>query len=264
MRLGKLSSFRKYFRDCDVLLLDDLHFLAGKAATEEEFLHTFNALHANAKQLVISCDCHPRLANDFSPELTDRLLGGAAFGLASPEEETRLAILRAKSARASCSIPEEVLKYIAQQLRGNVRELEGALHCLHHFGRVSGRTIDLQLAREALGDHLRHAVRRVQLVDVDRAVCRSLRLDAGALQSRQRSWSASHPRMLAIYLGRKYTAAAYSEIGHYFGKRNHSTAVAAEKKIRQALKDDGQLVCGERSWRAREVVELVERELERS
>src|SRR5262249_21975760 len=85
MRLGKLSSFRKYFRDCDVLLLDDLHFLASKAATQEEFLHTFNALHANEKQLVISCDCHPRLAGDFSPELTDRLLGGAAFSLAPPD-----------------------------------------------------------------------------------------------------------------------------------------------------------------------------------
>ncbi len=264
MRLGKLGSFRKYFRDCDVLLLDDLHFLAGKAATQEEFLHTFNALHANEKQLIISCDCHPRLAGDFSPELTDRLLGGAAFGLAPPDEETRLGILRAKAARAPSLIPEEVLKYIAQQLRGNVRELGGALNGLLHYSRVANRAIDLQLAREALGDHLRHAVRRVQLADVDRAVCRALRLDAGALQSRQRSWSASHPRMLAIYLARKHTAAAYSEIGQYFGKRNHSTAVAAEKKVRRSLKEDGNLVCGERSWRAREVLELVERELERS
>jgi chromosomal replication initiator protein len=263
MRLGKLGSFRKHFRECDALLLDDLHFLARKRATQEEFLHTFDALHGNDNQLVLSCDCHPRLGGEFAPELTDRLLGGAVWSLTPPDADTRLGILRAKAARENPLLSEEVLKYIADQLRGNVRELEGALHSVVHYGRVAGRPIDLQLAREALGDHLRHAVRLVQLVDIDRAVCQALRLDAGALQSRQRSWAISHPRMLAVYLARRHTSAAYSEIGQYFGKRNHSTAVAAEKKIRQSVQDDGELVCGERRWRAREVVELVERELGR-
>jgi chromosomal replication initiator protein len=263
MRFGKLGNFRKYFRECDALLLDDLHFLGSKAATQEEFLHTFDSLHANAKQLVVTSDCHPRLAETFSPELTDRLLGGAIWGLLPPDPETRLSILKAKAARAQPLLPEEVLQYIAGQLRGNVRELEGALHSVQHYSRVADRPVDLHLAREALGDHLRHAVRLVQVVDVDHAVCRALRLESGALQSRQRSWAVSHPRMLAIYLARKHTSAAYSEIGHYFGKRNHSTAVAAEKKIRQWLQEDGELICGERRWRAREVVEFIERELER-
>src|SRR5204863_4877692 len=107
----------------------------------------------------------------------------------------------------------------------------------------------------------RHAIRVVQLADVDRAVCQVLRLDSGALQSKQRDWAVSHPRMLAVYLARKHTSAAYSEIGDHFGGRNHSTAVAAEKKIRQWLETDGELSIGDRKLRVREVIELAEREL---
>ncbi len=110
---------------------------------------------------------------------------------------------------------------------------------------------------------LRHALRVVQLADVDKVVCRVLRLDNGALQSKQRAWAVSHPRMLAMYLARKHTSAAYSEIGHYFGGRNHSTAVAAEKKVRHWVRDGGELLLGQQRLRVRDVVELIERELHR-
>src|SRR5262249_5824582 len=166
-------------RECDALLIDDLHFLASKRATQEEFLHTFDALEADGRQVVAACDCHPKLAGEFTPELTDRLLGGAAWGLMPPDSDTRLDLLRAKSARGESAIPDDVLRHLAEQLRGNVRELEGALHSLTHFSRVTGRPIDLKLAREALGDLLRHAVRVAQLPDVDQALCRALRLEAG-------------------------------------------------------------------------------------
>jgi chromosomal replication initiator protein len=264
MRLGKLGAFRKHFRECDALLMDDLHFLASKRATQEEFLHTCDALLAEGRPLVVTCDCHPKLADDFGPELTDRLLGGAVWGLTPPDADTRLAILRAKALRTGeVPVPEEVLKLLATELRGNVRELEGALHSVRHYSRVAGRAVDLALAREALAELLRHSVRVVQLADVGRAVCRVLRLEAGALQTKGRAWSVSHPRMLAMYLARKHTAAAYSEIGQFFGGRNHSTAVAAEKKVRQWLRDDSELALGERRQRVREVVELAERELQR-
>jgi chromosomal replication initiator protein len=260
--LGKFGAFRKYFRECEALLVDDLEFLATKARTQEEFLHTFDALQADGRQVVVSCDCHPRLADEFMPELSDRLLGGAVWGLAPPDAATRLDILRAKAGRSTDSlIADEVLQYLAGQLRGNVRELEGALHGVRHFSRVTGRPIDLPLVREALADLLRHAVRVVQLADVDEAVCRVLKLEPGALQSKQRAWAVSHPRMLAMFLARKHTAAAYSEIGQHFGGRNHSTAVAAEKKVRQWLQEDGELALGEQRLRIREVVELVERGL---
>src|SRR5207237_8556746 len=128
MRFGKLGAFRKHFRECDSLLIDDLDFLASKRATQEEFLHTFDVLQANGKPLVVTCDCHPRLTDEFSPELTDRLLGGAVWGLTPPDPETRLEILRAKSGRVQPPLPDEVLRLLAGQLRGNVRELQGALH----------------------------------------------------------------------------------------------------------------------------------------
>ena len=261
MRLGKLSIFRKQFRDCDALLVDDLHFLASKKATQEEFLHTFDTLLAGGGQLVVACDCHPRLAEEFTPEMTDRLLGGAVWGLTPPDRDTRLAILQSRAAAAALLIPEEVLALLAARLRGNVRELEGALHSLRHFSRVTGRPIDLDLAQEALADLLRHAVRVVHLNDVETAVCQVLRLEAGVLQGKGRSWAVSHPRMLAMYLARKHTSAAYADIGRHFGGRNHSTVVAAEKKVRQWLQDDGALILGERRLQVREVVEKVEREL---
>lgn len=263
MRYGKLGSFRKQFRDCDALLIDDVHFLAKKPATQEEFLHTFDVLQARGHQIVLSTDCHPRLAEELTPELTDRLLGGAVWGLALPEEATRLAILRAKSIQAEPAVPEEVLCLVASQLRGNVRELEGALHSLRHYGKVAGRPIDMPMAREALGELLRHSVRVVQLGDVERAVCQVLRLETGALRSKQRVWMVSHPRMVAIYLARKHTRAAYSEIGQHFGNRNHSTAVAAEKKVRGWLADDEVLHLGDGRVRIRDLIERIERELQR-
>jgi chromosomal replication initiator protein len=262
MRLNKLTSFRKQFRECDALLVDDLHFLASKRATQAEFLHTFDALQADARQMVLTCDCHPRLADDFTPELTDRLLGGVIWGLTPPDAVTRLEILRGKTLqKGEKPLPDEVLRFLAGQLRGNVRELEGALHSLRHYGRVTGRPIDVALVREALADLLRHAVRVVQLADIDGAVCAVLRLENGILQSKGRAWAVSHPRMVAMFLSRKHTAASYSDIGKHFGGRNHSTAVAAEKKVRQWCDADAELALGQRRIRVRELIERVERDL---
>jgi chromosomal replication initiator protein len=263
MRLGKLAAFRKHFREVDALLLDDLHFLAGKRATQEEFLHTFNCLQADGQQVVLTCDCHPRLTEDFLPELADRLLGGAVWGLQPPDAATRLDLLRSKAAKLNALIDERVLKFLAEQLRGNVRELEGALNSLRHYAKVTGRPVDVALAREALGDLLRHAVRLVTLADVDAAVCQVVRLAAGTLQSKAAAWSVSHPRMLAVYLARKHTAASYGEIGQHFGGRNHSTAVAAEKRVRQWLAANDTLSLNERPWRVRDLIDQAERLLGR-
>jgi chromosomal replication initiator protein len=262
VRLNKLTAFRKHFRECDALLVDDLHFLASKRATQEEFLHTLDSLLSEGRQLVVTCDCHPRLGDDFTPELTDRLLGGAVWGLTPPDADTRLGILRTRSMQPRDPVfPDEVLGFLAGQLRGNVRELEGALHSIRHFSRVTARPVDVPLVREALADLLRHALRVVQLGDVDRAVCGVLRLETGVLQSKARAWAVSHPRMVAMFLARRHTASAYSEIGSHFGGRNHSTAVAAEKKVRQWLRDDAELALGERRIRVRDLIDRVERDL---
>ncbi len=263
MHHGRQSNFRKQFRDCSVLLIDDLNFLASKKATQVEFLHTFDALLADHKQIVVTTDCHPRLSDELLPELVDRLLGGAVWSVLPPDADSRLDMLRAKSARNGSTIPEDVLKFVAQQLRGNVRELEGAIHSLRHFSKVTNRPIDQSLAREALGDLLRHAIRAVGLRDVDNAICSVLRLPAGALLAKKRAWAVSHPRMVAIYLCRKHTAATFGEISSFFGNKNHSTAVAAEKKVRSWLEKNESLKIGDREWQTRDLVERVERELGR-
>src|SRR5262249_23059555 len=127
MHQGKLASFRRQFRECDALLVDDVHFLAKKPATQEEFLHTFDALHAEERPVAMTCDCHPRLSDQFMPELGDRLLGGAQWGLVPPERETRIGLLRNKSlAMHPEPISGDVVDYLGDLLRGNVRELEGA------------------------------------------------------------------------------------------------------------------------------------------
>ncbi|MFO0845671.1 MAG: chromosomal replication initiator protein DnaA [Gemmataceae bacterium] len=261
MRHDRLGGFRRQLRDCDVLLIDDLHFLATKKATQEEFLHTFDALVADGRQVVVTCDCHPRLADDLSPELTDRLLGGAVWSLQPPDADTRLDILRAKS--AGVPFPDDVLKFLASQLRGNVRELEGAVQSVRHFSRVTGRPIDVALVREALAELLRHAIRVVRLDDIDQAVCSVLRLEPGLLQKQARAWVVSHPRMVAMFLARKHTASSYADIGKHFGGRNHSTVVAAEKKVRAWMAENAELSLGERRVRVRELVERVERDLGR-
>jgi chromosomal replication initiator protein len=267
MRNNSLGGFRKHFRDCDVLLFDDLQFLANKPATQEEFLYTLNALQRDERHIVVTMDCHPRLCDQLMPELTDRLIGGAIWGLQTPDLDARLRILELKwltlvrERREALLPPEPVLRYLAENLQGNVRELEGALHSLFHYARVTGKPIDLAAAREVLSDLLRHSVRLIKIADVDRAVCQALRLDAGALRTRKRAWQLSHPRMLAIYLSRRHTRATYADIGRHFGNRNHSTAVAAEKKVRQWLQDDAVLSLNDTTFRVRDVIDRIEREL---
>jgi chromosomal replication initiator protein len=260
---GKMSAFRRQFRECTTLLLDDLHFLATKKATQAEFLHTFDALISDGRQVVVTTDCHPRLADELMPELVDRLLGGAVWSLQPPDPETRLEILRKKATGANPAIPEPVLKMLAASLRGNVRELEGAINSVKHFAKVTGRPVDQGVVREALGDLLRHAVRTVSVVDVDATVCSVLRLGSGTLQSKSRAWAVTHPRMIAIFLCRKHTAATYGEVSKHFGAKTHSTAVAAEKKVRAWIEKDASVTIGDRSWRVKELIDRIERDLQR-
>jgi chromosomal replication initiator protein len=260
---GKMAMFRRQFRECSALLFDDLHFLATKKATQAEFLHTFDVLLADGRQVVVTTDCHPRLADELMPELLDRLLGGTVWSVLPPDPETRLAILRKKSTGSHPSIPDSVLILLASSLRGNVRELEGAINSVRHYAKVSGRPVDQAVVREALGDLLRHAVRVVTVADVDAAVCATLRLGTGTLQSKSRAWAVTHPRMIAIYLCRKHTAATYGEISKHFGAKTHSTAVAAEKKVRAWLEKDLSVAIGDRNWQAKELIDRIERELER-
>ena len=158
--------------------------------------------------------------------------------LDAPDPATRLAILKHKALARGVDVPEPVLAYVAEHLRSSVRELEGALHSLLAHAMLTGKRLDMHLARTALRDTIRHTAQAVALKDVERAVCRVFNLDPEALKSDSRSHAVAHPRMLAMYLSRKHSGAAYSEIGRYFGGRNHSTVISAEKKVISWLTDE--------------------------
>ncbi|HZZ77299.1 MAG TPA: DnaA/Hda family protein [Gemmataceae bacterium] len=260
MHQHKLPAFRRQFRTCDALLIDDVGFFAKKQATQEELLHTLDALLAEHRPVVLTCDCHPRLADHFMPELTDRLVGGAVWSLMPPDHATRLDILRARALRAG-GIPTEVLNFLADNLRGNVRELQGAIHGVVHLARATARPIDIDLAQEALGDLMRNAIRAVTLIEVETAVCSVLGISRDLLFSKKRQWIYSYPRMLAMFLARKHTNATFSEVGKHFGGRNHSTVVASEKKVRDWLRTNITLQLGKRIMPVRDIVEQIERQI---
>lgn len=260
-RFERHEPFRRQFRDAGALLLDDLHFLASKPGTQKEFLHTLDALVADGRQVAVTMDCHPRFSDDLLPELTDRLVGGSVWGLLPPDDDTRLGVLRAKATGGTPAIPDAVLKLVANGLRGNVRELEGAVNTLRHYARVTGRPVDAALAREALGELLRHSVRGVSVAAVDAAVVAALGLPSGALQSKARSWAVTNPRAIAVYLCRKHTAATYGEIAKHFAVKTHSTAVAAEKRVNGWLAKNTEVPVGDRRWPVKELLARVEREL---
>ncbi len=261
-RFDKQSSFRRQMRDCSALIIDDIQFFEKKVGSQKELIQTIDSLIAEGKQIVVSADCHPKLAEELMPELIDRLLGGAVWPLQPPDDVTRLDILRKKSTGGS-SIPEVVQKYLVRNLKGNVRELEGAINSVRHFAKVTGRPVDAALARQAVGDLLRHTVRTISLADVDEAVCSVVGVTRGVLQSKARTWTVSHPRMIAMYLCRKHTAATYGEVAKHFGAKTHSTAVAAEKKVRAWLTANAKLRLGDREWATKDLIDRIEREFNR-
>ncbi|GBD37533.1 Chromosomal replication initiator protein DnaA [bacterium HR36] len=260
MRQGKLSEFRRRFRSLTALLLDDLQFLEGKRATQEELVHTLEALTRHGRVFVATCDRHPRQAR-WSPELVDRLLGGAVWAVELPDVELRRRLYQAKAQELGLVLGSEVTDYLAQSVRGNVRELEGALYAIYHYATVHRQPITLPLAQQALGHWLRPNPGAVGLRDVERAVSRVLHLRPGVLRGRDKVRSASHPRMLAMYLARKHTGLPYSEIGRYFGGRNHSTVIAAERKVAGWLRDHAHLRLGGQNWAVADLLEHIEREL---
>lgn len=238
MRTGALNAFRSRHRGAGVLLVDDVGFLAAKRATQDEFLHTFNALIADGAPIILTTDQHPRQTAKLSDELATRFLGGMIVRIDAPDPTTRRAILKAKAAARGVILPEAVLNFVADHLRSGVRELEGALHSLVAHAALTGKKLDMALARAALRDTIRHTARAVALKDVERAVCQLFSIEPDALKAENRARAVAYPRMLAMYLARKHTGVPYSEVGRFFGNRNHSTVIAAEAKVAGWLKDE--------------------------
>jgi len=256
----RLAEFRKQLRQADALLVDDVQFFAHKKATQAEFLHTFEALVQRGRPVVLACDRHPRSIDHLLPELVDRLLGGVTVNLEPPDRVTRAAMLKARAARLGCEMPDDVAGFLAERLRGNIRELEGAVHLVHHHSLTLDRPVTLELAHAAASDLLRPGLQGRALRDVEQALCSMLGLEARVLHSETKAQAISRCRMLAMHLMRKHAQWAYSAIGKYFA-RNHSTALAADKKVRAWLADGKSLSIGGQSWNVAALIERVERAL---
>lgn len=241
VKRSELDPFRRKYRELDVLLIDDIHFLANKEGSQEEFFHTFNALHNASRQIILSSDSSPEDIATLEDRLISRFKWGMVARIDPPTFETRVAILRKKAETSGYDIPNDVLNYIAEKIDTNIRELEGAVLTVTMRSEVESRSISLELAREALGDVSRSRPRPIQVSDIQTAVCDHFNIRLSDLQSRKRSQMISLPRQIAIYLTRRLTPYSLEDIGGYFSGKDHSTIMYAIDRIKERVASDPQL-----------------------
>ena len=253
-----LPGFRRTCRAASVLVIDDLQFFVGKRATIQELQQTIDALQRQGSQLVIGCDRELDALPELGADLLTRLRGGMNARLMPPDYEVRRGIVAAICRGRSLDVPDDVVHYVAAHMTRHARELFGAVNRLEATSLMLGVPIALDLAREALADLVRSSSRSVRLADVERAVCTAFGIEAGTLQSGRRARSVSHPRMLAMFLARKHTHAALAEIGGYFGRRSHSTVIAAQKTVADWLAKGTPIVLAETAWDVEEAIRRVE------
>lgn len=239
IRAGRMHEFRLRYREgIDVLLVDDVQFLAGKDGTQEEFFHTFNALHDTHRQIVLTADRKPREISDIADRLKTRFAWGLLADIEPPELEVRIAILRKKAAAEAVQLPDDVALYIANSIKSNVRELEGALIRLAAYASLSRRTIDLAFAQETLGAAIPPPREAITVEAVIKAVASYYGLKIADIKSPRRHKSISAPRAIAMYLSRQHTKDSYPDLGRSFGGKHHTTVISAVEKIAERLKDD--------------------------
>ena len=245
---------RAFYRNVDVLLLDDVQFLQGKERTQEEFFHTFNALFLAGKQIVLTCDRFPSELADFHERLRSRFENGLTAGISPPDRDLRVAILRQRAAQHVANhqlgnaqpagegdnphVPLDVIYYLADHLRNNVRELEGALHKLFAHAKLGKRPIDMTLARAALGPIIELPSRHLTVEVIQRVTAQHYGLRVTDLKGAKRHRGVVVPRMIAVWLTRKHTQASFPEIGRSFGGRDHSTAIHACQKVDWMVQTD--------------------------
>ena len=240
IRDNKAVEFRNRYRNVDVLLIDDIQFLAGKEQTQEEFFHTFNTLHEESKQIVISSDRPPKEIPTLEDRLRSRFEWGLITDIAPPDLETRIAILRKKAkADGLIDIPNEVMLYIANQIDSNIRELEGALIRVVAYSSLVNTDITTELAAEALKDIIPNSrPRTVTILDIQKAVGEHFNIRLEDFTAKKRTRSIAFPRQVAMFLSRELTDSSLPKIGSEFGGRDHSTVIHAHEKISKMLKED--------------------------
>ncbi len=255
---GGLPGFRRTCRSADLLVIDDLQFFVGKKATILELQHTLDFLQRQGRQVILCCDRELDALPDLGPDLLTRLRGGMTARILPPDYDVRRGIVASIAAKRSLAVPDEVVQYVATHMTRHARELFGAVNRLEATSQMLGLPIGPDMAVEALADLVRSSARSVRLADIERAVCKAFGIDSGSLQSARRARTTSHPRMLAMFLARKHTHAPLVEIGSYFGRRSHSTVIAAQKAVGEWVAKGSQIVLADAAWDVEEAIRRVE------
>lgn len=265
LRERRLDGFRHRYRDVDVLLLDDMQFIANKKATQEEFLHTFNAVNGNGKRVVLASDAHPKMIGDLSESLVNRLVAGMVVRIERPDKEIRCEILRRQAAKTHHKVPEPVIHYIADRIHANVRELEGCLLKLLAYASLTKAEITLDLARQALEDHLTQTGKILTVSDIEQSVATFFGLTPADLHTSRKSRTIALARNIAMYLARKHTDLSFPEIARLMGNKNHTTVLLACRRIGKYLEEDAEVtwqsVAGPQSRKIQALVESQEEQL---
>lgn len=241
LQLNAINDFKRYYRSVDALLIDDIQFFAGKERSQEEFFHTFNALLEGGQQIILTCDRYPKEINGLEERLKSRFGWGLTVAIEPPELETRVAILMKKAYQAKMELPHDAAFFIAQRIRSNVRELEGALKRVIANAHFTGRPINIDLVREALKDLLALQDRLVSIDNIQRVVAEYYKIKISDLNSKRRSRSVARPRQVAMYLAKDLTNHSLPEIGDAFGGRDHTTVLHACRKIKELLESDADI-----------------------
>ncbi|MFP6687148.1 MAG: chromosomal replication initiator protein DnaA [Polyangiaceae bacterium] len=235
----RMDDFRARYREqCDLLLVDDIQFLAGRVQTQEEFFHTFNALHNADRQIIVTSDKYPQALERMEERLVSRFASGLVADIQSPELETRVAIVRNKAAHEGIDLEDEVAVYLAQMVRSNVRELEGTLIRLAAKSSLTGRSVDLDFVREELSAVMSTRTQMLSVEDIQRAVCQHFHLRTSDLTSKDRHKTVAFARHVAMYLCKQRLKCSFPELGRAFGGRDHTTVMSAVRKIENKRADD--------------------------
>jgi len=237
IRHQSTSQFRKKYRDIDVLLIDDIQFIAGKESTQEEFFHTFNNLHQNRKQIIITSDRPPREITNLEERLRSRFAWGLIADVQTPDYETRVAILRKKMALEPVKVPDEIIYFIAEQIKTNIRELEGALIRVVAYALLEDKPMTLEMAKIVLKDMVRETINNISIESVQKSVATYFNISVTELRAKKRDRSVVVPRQIAMYLSRQLTNRSLPEIGSAFGGKDHTTVLHSCKKIENELID---------------------------
>ena len=236
-----MVSFRDKYRNVDLLLMDDIQFIAGKERTQEEFFHTFNTLYESQKQVVISSDCPPKEIPGLEERLRSRFAWGLTADLQPPDLETKRAILAKKTENEGVDLPDDVSDFIAGKIKSSIRDLEGALTRVIGYSSLTGTPITLSMAQSVLKGLVNMEERRVSIEHVQRAVCREFGLSMAQLKAKDNSHAVAYPRQIAMFLAKELTSASLPQIGREFGGKHHTTVLHSIHKIMELREKDRDL-----------------------